>query len=329
MDIKELIKSIDTEGVLDAETLDTLTANAEETIAKKVADAKEEGKKEAFEEATQKITEAEKTGYERGIKNALNESETLIKEAEKAGYEAGVTKAITETEALVEEYDNQVKASLKGLAEAYDKYVDIITGETVKETEETVKESIVESLDNYLNAYVKEVIPESVVIDYDRMQRLEKTFSMFKDSLLVEDSQIQAKMKQLDESTNVELAKAKSALQKEVQKRIIVENQMNEQEARIILTEKTADVPEFERVLLMKKFKGCSADVINESFDREYEKIRGNLINESKKQEQKVVEVVSVKESTEASKTDEQKLEKVVESVDIMDHYARLVKKTR
>ena len=102
MDIKELIKSIDTEGILDAETVDTLVKTAEESIAAKCALAKEEGKKEAKEEsvkeAAAQVQEAEKAGYKKGVEATLTETEQIVKEAEKSGYEAGVKVALEEAE---------------------------------------------------------------------------------------------------------------------------------------------------------------------------------------------------------------------------------------
>jgi len=296
MDIKDLIKAIDTEGVLDKETTATLIKNAEDSILAKCNAAKEEGKAEgkmeALEEAKCKIEDAEKLGYQKGVKESLQEAESLIKEAEKNGFEAGVSKALEEAEALAEEYDTQVKEAVKELAETYDKYVESNMDIKVKETEDEVTEKVVESLDNYLNTYISEVIPESVVIDYDRIQKLEKTFQVLKESLIVTEEDVQAKMKQLDESTVAELEKTRNALKSEVQKRIIIESKINEQEAKILLTEKTADLPAYEKNILMKKFTGCSVKEINESFEDTLTKIKDELITETEKQKTLVQETI-------------------------------------
>lgn len=285
MDIKDLIKAIDTEGVIDKEQMAVLIKNAEDSILAKCTEAeakgKAAGKEEALEEAKCKIQDAEKLGFEKGVKESLQEAEALIQEAEKNGFEAGVTKALSEAESLAEEYDNQVKEAIKELAESYDGYVDANLAKTVKETEDDVTTKVVESLDKYLNTYIGEVIPESIVIDYDRINKLEKTFQVLKESLIVTDADVQAKMKQLDESTGSELEKTRNMLKAEVQKRIVVESKMNEQSAKILLTEKLADLPSYEKNILKKKFNGCSIKEINESFDDVLSKINDNLITET------------------------------------------------
>lgn len=305
MDIKELIKSIDTDGILDKETVDTLVATAEKSIADKCAAAKAEGKKEAKEESVKEAAaqaqEAEKTGYKKGVEATLSETEEIVKEAEKAGYEAGVKVALDEAEALANEYDTQVKEAIKELAEAYDKYVDINTATKVKETEDAVTDKVVESLDSYLKTYINEVIPESVVIDYDRIQRLEKTFQVLKESLLVTDAVVEAKVLELNESANKELKKTQEAFKKEVQARIIVESKMKDQEARILLTEKLSDLPAYEKKILKSKFTGATLREINESFDDTLAKIKNELITESDKAKvtETIVTEAEVKETKE------------------------------
>lgn len=287
MDIKDLIKSIDTDGILDKATVEALVEKAEKSICDKVAAAKEEGKaegkKEAANEAEVKIQEAEKCGYKKGVEATLAETEEIVKEAEKSGYEAGVKVALEEAESLATKYDEEVKEAVKELAEAYDQYVELNTAAKIKETEDDVTDKIVESLDSYLNTYIGEVIPESVVIDYDRIQRLEKTFQVLKESLLITDEVVENKVKELNESTGVELKKAQDALKKEVQSRIIIESKMNEQEARILLNEKLSDLPAYEKKILKNKFAGCTVRQINESFEDELAKIKENLIVEGEK----------------------------------------------
>jgi hypothetical protein len=88
-------------------------------------------------------------------------------------------------------------------------------------------------------------------------------------------------MKQLDESTVAELSKTQNMLKSEVQKRIIVESKIAEQEAKILLTEKTADLPAYEKNILKKKFTGCTVKEINESFEVVLAKVKDELINET------------------------------------------------
>jgi hypothetical protein len=335
MDIKDLIKAIDTDGILDKETVAELVTKAEQSICEKVAAAKEEGKaegkKEAANEAEMKIQEAEKTGYKKGVEVTLTETESVIKEAEKSGFDAGVKVALEEAEALANKYDEEIKEAIRELAEAYDTHVENNTACKIKETEDALTEKVVESLDNYLNTYIKEVIPESVVIDYDRIQKLEKTFQVLKESLMVTDPMVEAKVKELNESVNKELTKAQVALKTEVQNRIIVENKMNEQEARILLTEKISDLPAYEKKLLKTKFTGSTVKEINESFDDVLAKIKETLIAEDQKSkvtETVVTEAEIKKDAIEAAKTAEVVTESVKPTINpVMAKYAELAGK--
>jgi len=312
MDIKDLIKAIDSDGILDKTVVAELVTKAEQSICDKVAAAKEEGKaegkKEAANEADAKIQEAEKCGYKKGVEVTLTETESIVKEAEKSGFDAGVKVALEEAEALANKYDEEIKEAIKELAEAYDAHVEHSTACKIKETEDAMTEKVVESLDNYLNTYIKEVIPESVVIDYDRIQKLEKTFSVLKESLMITDPMVEAKVQELNETVNKELAKTQAALKTEVQNRIIVENKMNEQEARILLTEKLSDLPAYEKKQLKAKFSGSSVKEINESFDDVLAKIKETLIAEDQKTkvtETIVTEAEMKKETTPVAKTPE------------------------
>ena len=309
MDIKALIKSLDTEGILESTVVETFVKKTEDAISAKVNEAKvlaaDEAKKIALKEAEAQIQEAEKCGYKKGVEATLSETEEIVKEAEKSGYEAGVKVALEEAEALANQYDEQVKEAVKELAECYDKYVDLHTATKIKETEDAVTDKVVESLDNYLKTYINEVIPESIVVDYDRIQKLEKTFEVLKESLLVVDPVVEAKVKELNESTGKELKKTQDALKKEVQNRIIVETKMNDQEARILLTEKLSDLPAYEKKILKNKFSGCTLKEINESFDDALAKVQGELIAESEKS--KVTETIVTEaevKATEAVKTE-------------------------
>lgn len=287
MDIKELIKSIDTEGVIDKDQMEALIKNAEDSILEKCnaarAEGKKEGKEEALKEADALVKEAEKCGYEKGVKATLAETEEVSKAAEKNGYEAGVKCSLDEAEKLAEEYDNEVKEAVKELAEAFDQYAETSVTDKVKEAEEAITDKVVESLDEYLKTYVKEVIPESIVIDYDRIQKLESKFQILKESLMIDDEVIQKKVDQLDESAMKEVEKAKKMLADEVQKRIVVEHKMEEQAAKLLLVEKLQDIPTYEKNILNRKFAGCTVKEINESFDDAYAKIKGDLINETEK----------------------------------------------
>ena len=335
MDIKDLIKSIDTDGILDKDTVAALVTKAEQSICDKVAAAKEEGKaegkKEAANEAESKILEAEKTGYKKGVEVTLTETESVVKEAEKSGFDAGVKVALEEAEALANKYDEEIKEAIRELAEAYDEHVEHNTACKIKETEDNLKEKVVESLDNYLNTYIKEVIPESVVIDYDRIQKLEKTFTVLKESLLIADPVVEAKVKELNESVNKDLAKAQAALKAEVQNRIIVENKMNEQEARILLTEKLSDLPAYEKKQLKAKFTGSTVKEINESFDDVLAKIKETLVAEDQKSkvtETIVTEAEMKKETAEAKKPIEVVTESAKPTVNpAMAKYAELAGK--
>ena len=61
---------------------------------------------------------------------------------------------------------------------------------------------IARKVSNYLDMYVESVLPKKTIVDYDRMQKLEKLHESLKDLLVVDEDAVKAKQAELTESFN-------------------------------------------------------------------------------------------------------------------------------
>lgn len=59
---------------------------------------------------------------------------------------------------------------------------------------------IAEKVDSYLDLYVESVLPKKTIIDYDRMQKLEKIHESLKESLALNDDSVKSTIAKLEES---------------------------------------------------------------------------------------------------------------------------------
>ena len=62
--------------------------------------------------------------------------------------------------------------------------------------------------------YVESVLPHKTIVDYHRMQKLEKLHESLKDLLVVDEDAVSAKIKQLEESYKVKQSKCETEVAK-------------------------------------------------------------------------------------------------------------------
>lgn len=136
-------------------------------------------------------------------------------------------------------------------------------------------------VDKYLNLYIESVLPKKTIIDYDRMQRLEKIQESLKSLLVVDDDAIAAKQKALDESLKTEKSKCETEVAKmqvkldESADRIkLLESKLASLQAVEILEAKTKDLPVFEARAVKKRLSEATAPEIEKKFDVVLESVR-------------------------------------------------------
>ena len=276
-----ILETIDPENILSAEVREQLSVTAEALIVKKVEDKTldiETTLREQYEtsQAEAAVT-AEKVGYEKGRDEVTGEADCKIAEAERNGFEAGVKEAASKMEVVATEYDEKIKKAVLKLGDVIEQYINLVVDGSVKETRETVETQVVEAVDAWMSAQVKEMYPADLIINYDRMVRLESTFDALKGILVTEDADVQKAVLKAKESSDAEIKKLRTESTQESQRRIVAERKLEEASAKALLCEKLEDLPVYERDILKKKFAKCSLAEINESFDSEKAKITRTL----------------------------------------------------
>lgn len=309
MTVEELIESIDVDQNLDADKKAELAESVNRSLKEKIEESYrkglKKGKDEVLTETVTQIKEAKEKAFKDGVEQTLTEMEQSIKEAEKMAHDSGIKTALDAAEGEASEYDKEVKAALLEFSDVLDRYLELTLQNTELNTTEKVTDQMTEALNDFLDEKVQDLIPESLIIDYDRAQRLEKVFNTFKSALVLEESDVQSKIKELNESALREVEKAKSTLIAESERRIAAEQKLARTNAALLLVEKLEGIPAYERGILKKKFAGASCELINESFDKAYDNVKGNL--DAKAEKNKVV----VSESMEAiMESDEEVVQK-------------------
>ena len=125
----------------------------------------------------------------------------------------------------------------------------------------TEAKKISKDVNDYLDLYIESVLPKKTIIDYDRMQKLEKLHESLKDLLVVNDDAVEQKKKQLDESLKsekskcqTEVAKIQVKLNESMKKTAELKRKIEQFKALELLESKTKDLPTYEARKLKKIF---------------------------------------------------------------------------
>lgn len=206
---------------------------------------------------------------------------------------------------------NAIKATRKIVESKLEKEYKAVVEDIIKHTAEnaelagkiqtklaTIDESkkLAKKVDSYLNLYLEEAMPKSKILDYARMDKLEKMFESMKDTLLVNDETIENKQNDLEKkykSINEDLENKITDLEKKLNdanKRMINLNEkLDQSKAEKLIIEKTKDLPLFEATKIQKRLRGSSVAEVNKNFDKILESVREEM-NEETKEEQKSLE---------------------------------------
>ena len=140
---------------------------------------------------------------------------------------------------------------------------------------------LAKNVDKYLNLYVESVLPKKTIVDYDRMQKLERIQESLKDMLIVDDKAIESKAKALDESIKsekskceTEVAKMQVKLNESEQKIAKLTKKLNSLKAVELLESKTKDLPDFEASAVKRRLAESTAEEIEETFDKTLESVK-------------------------------------------------------
>lgn len=189
------------------------------------------------------------------------------------------------SESMLADYDDQMKKTLTETFNLMKTREDLSCRKAVARKVKLTEAKIIDQVDQYLNYFVEKYLPKKVVVDYNRLHKLESLFEGFKASLAVNDKMIQEQAKQLKESVEDEQQADKDKikdLEEEVAnlldacsklKRKIKENAIREK-----LDKKLKDVPALEAQRVKKYFE--SEDVDLDKFDAEFDRVL-NLVKKA------------------------------------------------
>ena len=149
---------------------------------------------------------------------------------------------------------------------------------------------IAENVNKYLELYVESVLPKKTIIDYDRMQKLERLHESLKDMLVVDDKAIADKAKALDESMKTEKSKCETEVAKltvklneSMAKSQQLMKKLNQYKAMDLLESKTKDLPSYEARQVKKMLAEATVPEIEAKFDKTLERVRTQVKESTKK----------------------------------------------
>lgn len=251
------------------------------------------------------------------LKEATNDilTEEVLTQIEEAFNTAVEDKASIHVEKALTEQDDEHAAKLETLLEAIDndhtkklhRVVDAVTQNhteklvevvnkyqgTLNEEAVSFKDELVENISSYLDVYLEEKLPVEQIAEAVKTKKAEHLIEQLRNTLgvdlaLAQESIAEAVVdgkSQLDESTQTidQLSEHNEELTSELIKA----------RSRILLSEKTVDMPDNKKTYVFKVLGGKSEKFINENFDytlKLFEKTEEERLEQYKQEAQQPVE---------------------------------------
>lgn len=252
----------------------------------------------AFNDAGIKLSESQKADLDTFMVALESKIESTKNTAIKA------TKKIVENR-LGEEYRKVFESILKHQAENAELAGKIQTH--IKALNESKKVS--RKVDEYLDTYLDKVLPESEIVNYDRLNKLEKLVESMKETLVVSDDMIEAKSKELDSKYETEskkltskIASLEKQLNEAMSKELALKKEISVSKAKDFITRKTKDLPLFEAKQVQKRLAGATLDEAKANYSKILESVRDEMEESAKLEEKDLEEEINnIIESSENS----------------------------
>lgn len=263
----------------------------------------------AFSEAGVKLNESQKDSLDNfvmDLEKTLNEQrdQTIL-----------ATKKVVE-EKLEKEYKEVIESIIKHQKEHSE-----LAGK-VQDKVNVINESnkIADAVDSFLGEYVEEILPKKALVDYEKMQKLEKIQESLKEMFLVSDVEIEKKTVALKESLEKEAQELKDKLTATEDKVAKQEEELSSLKAEKFVQEKIKDLPDVEAEKVMKKTEGMGLKEVTEKYETILESVQQEIAEEKvikdegeKNLEEAITEILE-KKNSEAS--DKEISDKDVESTE-------------
>lgn len=241
----------------------------------------------------------------------LNDAGVKINESQKAdldsfilAVEAKMSKqkelAVKATKKIVTEHlEQKYKTVFESLFKNLQKNAELTSkiASTAARIDENKKVS--KKVSNYLDLYVESVLPKKTIVDYGKMQKLEKIHESLRSMLLVNDASVEAKKAELAESFNndrkaleTQIAKLQVKLNESVKKSMDLNKKLDSLKAVELLESKTKDLPTFEARQIKKRLEGATAAEVESNFQKVYESVKDDMKTEAEDTETTIEEEV-------------------------------------
>lgn len=200
--------------------------------------------------------------------------------------------AIKTTKKLVTEHlEKQYKKVFESILKHQQENVELSSKIQSKVTSIKESKKIARKVSDYLDLYVESILPKKTIIDYDRMQKLEKLHESLKDLLVVDEDAVKAKQQQLAESFNkdkknleTQIAKLQVKLNESMSKTLALNKKIDQFKALELLESKTKDLPEFEARQIKKRLANASTVEIEKRFNTILESVKEDMKVEEKEE---------------------------------------------
>lgn len=243
----------------------------------------------AFSDAGVKLSEAQKADLD----EFMVAFESKIEQTKNAAILA--TKEVLERR-LGEEYKKVFESILKHQAENAELAGKIQT--KINSINESKK--MAEKVDQYLESYLEKIVPESEIVDYDRLKKLEKLVDSLKETLVVSDDVIEKKSKELDEKFQTEteeLTEKISVLEKRLNEsmsnELALKKEISVAKAKDFVARKTRELPFFEAKQVQKRLTGLTLNEAKSSYGKVLEAVREELKEATKLEEKNLEEEIN------------------------------------
>lgn len=242
---------------------------------------------------------------------AFSEAGVTLNESQKETMDTFVSdfeETLKEKEKEVEErISNEYKQVVENILNHQKEHAELTGKIQDKVTSEKESQKIAEAVDSYLSKYVEEILPNKTIVDYARMEKLERIQESLKEMLVISEANINDKTTEITEDLtkkNEETTKKLDECEEKIKEQ---EKELSSLKAEKFINEKTKDLPEIESDKVKEKTQGMGLDEVTEKYDSILESVQKEIADEkvvteddTKSLEEAITEILE-KNETEAS----------------------------
>lgn len=286
MDFKSILK----EQFKDLITEETLTA-VHEAFEAAVNEKAEQRAELAVEAATTKIDEDHAAKLESLIESIdADHTAKLQKLVETIDFDHA-----QKLKAVLTKIDEDHTGKLEAVVEKYET--------TLKEEAESFRTRLVDEISNYMDLYLEKVVPTTQVNEAVENIRSRKILDEVRKLVGINEEFVNSEIKEalIDGKTTID--SLKKELNEALEANTSLNSKLNSVEAKLLLEEKTKDMPQSTKAYVSKLLKGKSPEYIQENYQyvvEMFEKETSEQVEDAKERVAKrIVEAVDRPEATE------------------------------